>query len=306
MTALDVVKKVGSSHTVQRGLLHAKKASPHILVGVGIVGVVGGAVLASRASMGLDKVMDDHRRDIETIKHVFAEGNQTEKEYQKNLTGVYIDTGKELARRYWPAVTVGAIGVAALIGSHGIMTQRNAALVVAYKGAETALMEYRKRVIEEYGPDKDRDYQLGIYEENVVDPDTGKKKKVAKIDKNHPSRYAVIFDNGNRNWDPTPDYSKIFIMAQEQYANDLLASRGHVLLNDVYDTLGFDRKVEGALVGWVWTKGAPDEDNHIDFGIFDIHDEPKRMFVNGEEQNIILDFNVHGVVYDLIEKKNRR
>ena len=41
-------------------------------------------------------------------------------------------------------------------------------------------------------------------------------------------------------------------------------------------------------------------ENMIDFGMYDIHDERKIAFVNGDERNIILDFNYHGDIRNLI------
>ena len=65
-------------------------------------------------------------------------------------------------------------------------------------------------------------------------------------------------------------------------------------MNEVYEHLGFEHSSPGAVVGWVLgDKG----DNHIDFGIFEAHSS---RFVNGDERSIVLDFNVDGVIYDLI------
>jgi hypothetical protein len=79
--------------------------------------------------------------------------------------------------------------------------------------------------------------------------------------------------------------------------------------NEVYDLLGIPRTKAGAVVGWVKGHG----DDFIDFGIFDdgvegyrgvkVCDtigEERRDFVNGYRDSILLDFNVAGVIYDLI------
>jgi hypothetical protein len=67
--------------------------------------------------------------------------------------------------------------------------------------------------------------------------------------------------------------------------------------------LGFERSMAGQVVGWVDGNG----DGYVDFGIFGAKiqgDEAlvaERLdFLNGQTDSVILDFNVDGIVYDLI------
>ena len=90
-----------------------------------------------------------------------------------------------------------------------------------------------------------------------------------------------------------------FLKAQENYFNTILNTRGYVFLNEVYDALGFDMTKEGALVGWV--QNPPSEpSNYISFGLYDIRDPQKRRFINQQDNAVLLDFNVDGVIIDLI------
>ena len=123
---------------------------------------------------------------------------------------------------------------------------------------------------------------------------------VEVADPNHYSPYAIIFDDGNTGWDKDPELTKFFLIQQQNYANDLLKSRGHLFLNEVYDMLGAKRTKAGAQVGWVYDEKNASGDNFVDFGIFDINNPKARDFVNGYERVIILDFNVDGVILDLI------
>lgn len=105
------------------------------------------------------------------------------------------------------------------------------------------------------------------------------------------SPYARLFGPENPNYMELPEYNVLFLKGQEQYFNHLLRTRGHVFLNEVYDSLGLDRTSQGQLVGWL---RDGDFDNDICFGIiFD-----SRLFAKGEP--IVLDFNVDGVMYDKI------
>ena len=122
------------------------------------------------------------------------------------------------------------------------------------------------------------------------------KKTIQVADPNQKSQYARFFDEGNKQWQKNPEYNFIFIRCQQNYANDLLHARGHLFLNEVYDSLGIPRSQTGAIVGWVMGEG----DNFVDFGMYDVDNMRGHDFVNGTERSILLDFNVDGVIYDLI------
>ena len=64
--------------------------------------------------------------------------------------------------------------------------------------------------------------------------------------------------------------------------------------------LGIHRTKAGNVVGWIYDEKNPVGDNYVDFGIYDIHKEQNRDFVNGIERSILLDFNVDGPILDLI------
>jgi hypothetical protein len=162
-------------------------------------------------------------------------------------------------------------------------------------------------VIEDYGADKDYQYKNGIREEQITeaaykDADGVKHKEkkttVEVADPNHHSIYACWFDEANRSWSKNPEYNNIFLQCQQNYANDMLHAQGHLFLNEVYDMLGVTRSEAGALVGWVMSK---DGDNFVDFGIFEPNNPRARAFVNRDERSILLDFNVDGIIFNLIE-----
>lgn len=115
------------------------------------------------------------------------------------------------------------------------------------------------------------------------------------------SEYARFFDEASPNWTDNAEYNLMFLSQKQQYLNDLLKSRGHVFLNDVYDELGIPRTKAGAVLGWVYDEKNPNGDNFIDFGIFNINNERCRNFVNGYEKTILLDFNVDGNIFDRLE-----
>ncbi len=280
-----------------RGVLVTKKYSPQILTGVGIVSGIASTVLASKATLQLEDKIDDMRKHVENANNLLDRKSITEQEHRKEVAYIYLRSSLAIGKLYAPAASVGVAGIACVISAQGIMQRRNAALTAAYVALEKGFNEYRKRVETALGEDEELKLRYGITEEEIHDTEKGEVRTVQKADPNAVSIYAKFFDEGNPNWTKTPEYNMLFIKSQQNYANDLLHSRGHVFLNDVYDMLGIERTRAGAVVGWVLSK---DGDNYIDFGLYRGDSERVREFVNGYERSILLDFNVDGVVLDKI------
>lgn len=293
------IKKVAG-----RSLLLAKKYAPEILTTVGIVGGVTSAVMASRATLKLEPVVAKLEEGLDTVKELkviaLADGEFDQRQHTKDVVRVYARGTFDIVKLYGPSVSLGIASIACVVSAHGIMRQRNAALIGAYKILEHSYSEYRKRVIEEFGEDKDRDYRLGLFDEEVVDEETGKKKKVTRQDPNAISQHARFFDEGNINWDKRPEWNQVFLISQQNHANDILHARGHIFLNEVYDMLGLEHSQSGALIGWVMDRDEDVFDSFVDFGIFDPSSMKAREFVNLQERSILLNFNVGGVIFDKI------
>lgn len=284
-----------------RGLLQAQKYSPEILTTVGIVGVVAAGVMASRATLKLSPILEDKNtlvslaNDALTNEDDFEAGYNPE-EHRKDVAKIYIRTGLDIVKLYGPSITLGALSIVSIVSAHGIMRRRNVALIAAYKTIESAFSEYRNRVEEEIGEERELMIHQNVFEETVKDEEGNEETKSLVHLGNSP--YAKFFDELSGQWRKNSDYNHMFAVTQEGIFNQLLQTRGHVFLNEVYDAFDIPRTKAGAVVGWV--RDSKDGDNFIDFGIYDPENEDKRAFVNGYERAILLDFNVDGVIYDLI------
>jgi hypothetical protein len=288
-----VTSKVG------RQILTAQKHSPTILFVGGVVGVVASTVMACRATLEVEALLDeaDHdRQRANTLVH----RDYSERDRVQDHTKIKIRTTGKIVRLYAPAATVGAISIAALSGSHVILTKRNAAVMAAYSALDKGFKDYRQRVREELGDDKDSQFRYGSEARTVVE-ETDKGSTTRKIEGLpegwEPSIYARVFDQQSQSWDPHPEYNLAFVNAQQNHFNNKLRANGHVFLNEVYDAFGLRRSKEGAVVGWVLSKGG---DNYIDFGVFDERYDGARAYIRGYENAILLDFNVDGVIWDKI------
>ena len=300
---------------IGRGGLVLKKYSPEILTAAGVIGTVGSTVLACKATLKVEDILDEAKKKSNLINAVHdgeieVDAEYTDKDYSKDLLVNRTQTAVKLIKLYGPAISLGALSIAAILGGQHILRKRNVAVMAAYKLCEESFNNYRSRVKEELGEDKDRQFYYGITEETVKDKVKSKDgktktitKKVEKAPDHLYSQYARFFDEANINWDKSPEQNMYFLKMVQNQMNDKLKARGHVFLNEVYDALGFDRSEAGQLVGWVWNKdntAMEAGDGYIDFGIFDGNDYAKRAFVNGDERSILLDFNIDGMIYDLI------
>lgn len=139
--------------------------------------------------------------------------------------------------------------------------------------------------------------ELEIENNEVKSATVIKPEEVIDIRKHTYSEYARYFDEGCTGWDKNPENNMYFLKAQENYANELLRSRGHLYLNEVYDMLGIPRTKAGQIVGWIYDENNPTGNNRVDFGLAL---EMNREFINGFDSRVMLDFNVDGNILELV------
>jgi hypothetical protein len=274
-----------TSRVVARNVLKFKKESPHIFFAAGIAGFVGTVYLSSRATLKLEKTLDEFNEELDDVK-----GGTNN---SRDVAYVYGKNSVRLVKLYAPAALLGTASVMSLTGSHVIMTRRNSALAGTLAIVTQAFDEYRERVKAELGEDKELDVRYDLKELEIQNED-GTKQIIKLGDTNALSPYARFFDEYSVNWQKDAEYNRLYVQCQQNYANQRLETYGHVFLNDVYDWLGIERSREGAVVGWLYNGEG---DGYIDFGMFDVSN---RDFVNGDNRSILLDFNVDGVIFDKI------
>lgn len=302
------------TRVLNRTGLKLKKHSPEILLVTGVAGVVASSIMACKATLKVQDVLDEAKGQLDTIHEVVANPERANKytveDSKKDMAIVYTQTGVKLIKLYGPSIALGIASLSCIIGSNRILNKRNVALAAAYATVDKGFKEYRERVIERFGKELDKELKYNIKAEEVEEVTVDEKgnetvtKKTIQVadldDPNKYSPYSIVFDDGNPGWDKDPELTKFYLIQQQNWANDLLKSRGHLFLNEVYDMLGAPRTKAGAQVGWIYDEGNDNYDNFVDFGIFNINSRKARDFINGYEKVIILDFNVDGVILDLI------
>lgn len=268
----------------------ANQNMPHIAFGAGLAAVIGGAVLACRNTLKLEKVVDEFREDIHEVRElgeasIKMKTSYAKQEYSKDVGYVYLKAGLGIARLYGPPILLGVAGATLLTSSHIKMARQNSAMTAAFAGLDQAYSKYRETVAAKIGEKKEKEL-FSATNETKEELDQG-----ARPSHKH-SIYARLFDDYNPNWQKDPELNRMFLRAQETYLNQKLQADGFVLLNDVYSALGIDRSREGCLVGWL---ARGDGDGFVNFGM----DGPGSVdFLHGPNPSVLLDFNVDGVIYD--------
>lgn len=283
---------------LSRQALKLRKNSPHILFVAGVAGTVTSTVLACRATLKLSDTLDEIQNDIDTVKKLQeadenAPTGYSADDYHKDTFYVYTKASFKIVKLYGAPVVIGALSIAALSTSHLQMSRRNTALMAAYAAMQKAYEDYRDRVREELGEERELEIYHAVRKELMKNEDN-KQIEANVVDPNTYSPYARIFDEACGPWEKDPEMNRIFLQSVQNYCNNKLRARGHLFLNEVYDMLDFDHSRAGAVVGWVI---GQEGDNYVDFGIYNAFNA---RFVNGYERCIVLDFNVDGVIYDKI------
>lgn len=299
------------TRAVARAGLQLQKYSPEILVGIGVIGFVTTVVMASKATLKLKPIIDDHEEKIDDLTDEYANINELEekaeikleKEFAQKITRTYLLTTKELAFLYGPSILIGVGSIGCFLGSYGILKDRNANLMAAYGVLQATFNEYRKKTI---ASNDANGHEIDKETLRSIKAKVSKKKKDGSTDPDFDSPYAMFFDEYSVHYKRDARYNLEFLNHQQNYANDLLRANGHLFLGDVLKSLGLPPTKAGQVCGWVYNKTGNSEkdmgDNYVDFGI---HLPRNNGFVTGEEPSILLNFNVDGVIVDLIWINNQ-
>ena len=273
------------------GLVLSKHA-PTILTAAGTAGFIGTTILASKATLKVEETVAEETALLVKVHEAHEAGKLSDKDATHDKVVLYSRMTTKLAKLYAPALILGAASIVSLATGHGIMLKRNASLAAAYAAVDQAFKTYKKKVESKFGKDAVIDALISTAEEDLT-KDEMTLEAISAIDGVSP--YGVIFDETNNNWSADEDLSMLHLKCQQQYANDILQTRGHIFLNEVYKMLGFPHTPAGAVTGWVKGNGDDFVDFNIFEGTFEGEDEKGRTVTKWA-----LDFNVDGIMYDKI------
>lgn len=207
----------------------ATKHSPEILTGLGIAGMVTTTVLAVKATPKAVKLLEAKKKE----------------EKKDKLTPV--EVVKTTWKCYLPTVTTCVASTACLIGASKVNFRRNAALATAYKLSETALTEYKDKVVEVVGEKKEREIKEAIAKDKIErQPVT--KSEVIITEKGNTLCYDTMFGRYFKS-----DRDRILKAVND--INRRMRNDNYISLNEFYDELGLDHVGIGDRIGWNIDRG---------------------------------------------------
>lgn len=224
--------KTALSNFATNTKLALAKHSPEILTGIGIAGMVTTVVLAVKATPRAMELIEDERED---------------RFYNNDDTPVTpIEVVKIAWKPYIPAAITGSVSVACLIGASSVNVRRNAALATAYSLSETALREYREKVVEVVGEKKEKTVREKVAEEKLKNNPVSKSNAVI-LGKGT----TLCFDAISGRYFQS-DYDTIKKAQNE--LNSRLLREMYISLNEFYDELELDHVSVGDDLGWSYHK----------------------------------------------------
>ena len=207
------------------------KHKPEILLGFGIATGVSATVFAATETPKALRLIEDAR-----------------KEKGEDLTTV--EKAKACWKCYIPAAVATTVSVSCLIGANSVSARRTAALAAAYQISETALSEYREKVIETIGEKKEQ-----IVRDNIAKSHIEKKPvSQSQVIVTNKGKTLCFDELAGRYFESDIDKIKA---AQNDFNRDLL-SEMYKSLNEFYDALEVPHIGIGDDIGWNVEKGFMD------------------------------------------------
>lgn len=293
---------------------------PQILTVVGGVAVVAGTIEVAKHAEEGKQIKEDLECELEEAKAVKAEIDEgklpgehfSEDEYNRDITGCYIRFVKREMKCFGVGGLLVAGGIVMMSSATGIEIKKNTELSAAL-ATITASYTALKKNIDKYAPEE---YAAAIKYSGrpVNDDEIGKKcadgteitknKAVARPkDVSIASPYAKFFDTGSMYFNKyDPEANRNFVFKVQSIAMDMCKTRGVLSLNDVLALLDIPQQIGFNHIGWIWGPGFTNENNPIDFNVYNFRLVGNREFINAsnydacEAPAVLLDFNVNGAI----------
>lgn len=281
-----------------------KKASPEILLIGGIACVIGGTIMACKATRDKTNDILEHCNDEqEVLKANIDKARDAEEEEKikaivaKDIKRVKLNAFGKLIGVYAPSAAVIGAGTAMIFTSHGIMRKRNGVLLASYNALDAAFRTYRQNVLaEDDGKERDTKYLLGEPRSELSEDE---EKIFWAADVNREGyelaetraaydMYTFEFSRDTSDRFSSHRQSNLNVIREvENWACMQLKYKGYLCLNDVLYELHMDPVPWGQLVGWIWKSKIGD--NYVEIVV------PEEFVTDNQ---MIMKFNCDGIIWD--------
>lgn len=136
----------------------------------------------------------------------------------------------------------GVASIACLLGSHSVHAKRNAALATAYKLSETALNEYREKVVEEIGEDKEKVIRDKVSQKHLDEKPVSKNEVIITG-----TGKQLCYDGISGRYFESDIQT---IRAAVNKINETMVYEMYAALNDFYNEIGLSNTDMGDELGW--------------------------------------------------------
>lgn len=212
----------------------ASEHCPEILTGLGIAGMLTSTILAVRATPKALKVIEEEKKMLE----------------KETLEPV--ETVKLTWRHYIPTVLVGGVSVVCLIWGSKVSIKRYTALAAACSLSETAFRDYRTKVVEKIGEQKEKEIHKEIAKERFESSPVSTHRIEGTGVGNE-----LCFDVLSGRYFPC---DATHLRSIENDINRRMREENYISANEYFYELGLDPIPLGEKVGWNIDKGYIDID----------------------------------------------
>ncbi len=138
-----------------------KTNSPEILTALGVSGVVTTAYLTAKASVRASDI-------IRAVESNEGAHDDPKKRFKERVTNVW--------KLYIPVGISGAFTIGCIVGASKASGRRTAAAVTAYSLTERAFSEYKEKVVEQIGKNKEQTIRDDLVQDRVTKTQPGSKE----------------------------------------------------------------------------------------------------------------------------------
>lgn len=220
---------------IAKSTMGLKKHSPAIFTTVGVVGLGATAYLAYKS-----------RDKVEAVVRNIEEARDNEEPVNK------VEVAKDLAEALYQPVLVGAASITCILMAHRIQSNRIKLLMGALVTEQARNIYFQQKYRKEHGDEAYTKFVTPVdHVEHIEVGKNGKEKlTVETVKKEVDLSIGQWYSESSEYASDDHTYNIAYIDSINDKLQTILFQRGHLLLNEVREALGFERIRAGALLGW--------------------------------------------------------